>query len=146
MATITVLTFSDPKGAADALRAVQDLEKDHFIRLIDAAMVSWPIGKKSPEEKQLVTPFLAMTIRAAFGGLGTIGGYGLDAGFFAQIRRGLREGSSALFLMTADAALDRVADAMKALTFEIFATNLSVEQERKLRTALGEMTPAHQPR
>ena len=139
MATITVLKFSSPDGAANALRVLQDLEKERLIRLIDAAMVSWPIGKKSPATKQLVTPLLAMTLRAAFGGLGTIGGYGLDAAFLDQIRRGVQEGTSALFLMTADAVLDRVASAMKELQFEIFATNLSAEQERELREALGEI-------
>jgi uncharacterized membrane protein len=139
MATITVLKFSSPDGAANALRVLQDLEKERLIRLIDAAMVSWPIGKKSPATKQLVTPLLAMTLRAAFGGLGTIGGYGLDAAFLDQVRRGVQEGTSALFLMTADAVLDRVASAMKELQFEIFATNLSAEQERELREALGEI-------
>ena len=139
MATITVLKFSSPDGAANALRVLQDLEKERLIRLIDAAMVSWPIGNKSPATKQLVTPLLAMTLRAAFGGLGTIGGYGLDAAFLDQIRRRVQEGTSALFLMTADAVLDRVASAMKELQFEIFATNLSAEQERELREALGEI-------
>jgi len=139
MATITVLKFSSPDGAANALRVLQDLEKERLIRLIDAAMVSWPIGNKSPATKQLVTPLLAMTLRAAFGGLGTIGGYGLDAAFLDQIRRGVQAGTSALFLMTADAVLDRVASAMKELQFEIFATNLSAEQERELREALGEI-------
>jgi len=139
MATITVLKFASPDGAAEALRVVQDLEKQRLIRLIDAAMVSWPIGKKSPATKQLVTPLLAMTLRAAFGGLGTIGGYGLDAAFLDQIRRGVQAGTSALFLMTADAVLDRVASAMKEWQFEIFATNLSAEQERELREALGEI-------
>lgn len=139
MATITVLKFSSPDGAANALRVLQDLEKERLIRLIDAAMVSWPIGKKSPATKQLVTPLLAMTLRAAFGGLGTIGGYGLDAAFLDQIRRGVQAGTSALFLMTADAVLDRVASAMKEWQFEIFATNLSAEQERELREALGEI-------
>jgi uncharacterized membrane protein len=139
MATVTVLKFTSPDGAAEALRVVQDLEKQRLIRLIDAAMVSWPIGKKSPATKQLVTPLLAMTLRAAFGGLGTIGGYGLDAAFLDQIRRGVQEGTSALFLMTADAVLDRVASAMKELQFEIFATNLSAELERELREALGEI-------
>jgi uncharacterized membrane protein len=139
MATVTVLKFASPDGAAEALGVVQDLEKQRLIRLIDAAMVSWPAGKKSPATKQLITPLLAMTLRAAFGGLGTIGGYGLDAAFLDQIRRGVQEGTSALFLMTSDAVLDRVASAMKELQFEIFATNLSAEQERELREALGEI-------
>ena len=42
-------------------------------------------------------------------------------------------GSSALFLMTSDAVIDRVAQALKDRDFEIIATNLSSDQERKLR-------------
>ena len=52
-------------------------------------------------------------------------------------RSEVTEGTSALFLMTSDAVLDRVAEAMKDIQFEIIATNLSHEQEQKLRDAFG---------
>jgi uncharacterized membrane protein len=139
VATITVLKFSYPEGAADALSVVQSLQKEHLIRLIDAAMVSWPVGKNSPATKQLVTPLLVTAIRAAFGALGTAyRDLGIDDEFIDQVRREVKEGTSALFLMTENAVLDRVADAMKTLTFEIFATNLSKEQEQRLRDAFRE--------
>ena len=35
--------------------------------------------------------------------------------------------------MTSDAVVDRVADVMKSMKFDIIATNLSHEQEQKLR-------------
>jgi len=139
MATVTVLKFSYPEGAEDALSVVQGLQKEHLIKLIDAAAVSWPIGKNSPATKQLVTPLFLTVFRAAFGALGeAYRDYGIDDEFIDQVRRKVREGTSALFLMTENAVLDRVADAMKALTFEIFATNLSSEQEQKLRDAFRE--------
>ena len=50
----------------------------------------------------------------------------------------MTEGTSAIFLMTSDAVLDRVADAMKSAQFEVIATNLSKEQEQKLRDAFGQ--------
>ena len=111
MATVTVLTFSNPEGASDALHIVHALEQQQLITLIDAAMISWPAGKKSPTTKRLLTPLLAMAIQ---------------------------EGTSALFLITADAVLDRVADAMKAMKFEIFATSLSKAEEQTLREAFAE--------
>jgi uncharacterized membrane protein len=43
-----------------------------------------------------------------------------------------------LFLMTSEAVMDRVVDAMKNAKFEIIATNLSKEQEQKLREAFGQ--------
>jgi uncharacterized membrane protein len=48
------------------------------------------------------------------------------------------EGASALFLMTSDAIMDRVVEEMKDLRFEILATNLSREQEQKLKEAFGQ--------
>ena len=104
--------------------------------LTTATMVSGYPGSPLGGSVPLVNMLLG---EVAFGGLGTIGGYGLDAGFLDQIRRGVQEGTSALFLMTSDAVLDRVASGMKDLQFEIFAMNLSAEQERELREALGEI-------
>ena len=139
MATVTVLKFSYPEGAADALSVVQRLQGEHLIRLIDAATVSWPVGTNSPATKHLVTPLLVTVIRAAFGALGdAYRDYGIDGEFIDQLRREVGEGTSALFLMTENAVLDRVAEAMKPLKFEIFATNLSSEQERTLRDAFRE--------
>jgi len=144
MATVTVLKFSSPEGAADALSVVQSLQKDRLIKLIDAAIVSWPVGANGPSTKPLVTPLLVTAIRAAFGALGdAYRDYGIDDEFIDQMRREVREGTSALFLMTDDAVLDRVVEAMRDLQFEIFATNLSAEQEQRLRDAFSE---AEKPR
>ena len=54
MAAVTVLKFATPEGAQDALARIQDLQKQHLIKLHDAAIVSWPEGKKGPKTKQLV--------------------------------------------------------------------------------------------
>ena len=45
----------------------------------------------------------------------------------------MTEGTSALFLMTSDAVIDRVSERMKSFKFEILATNLTKEQEDQLR-------------
>jgi uncharacterized membrane protein len=111
MATVTVLKFANIEGAADALRIVKDLEKKQFIKLITTSMIAWPKGKKSPTSKLLLSPLLAMAIE---------------------------EGTSALYLMTTDAVLDRVSDAMKPMKFEIFATSLTRDQEQTLREAFAE--------
>ena len=85
------------------------------------------------------TPLFGMAVGAAFGALGgAFRDYGIDDDFIKRIRSQVTEGTSALFLMTSDAVLDRVADAMKDAKFEIIATNLSKEQEQKLREAFGQ--------
>src|SRR6516225_3468738 len=161
MATVTVLKFATAEGANNALSRVQDLQKRQLIKLHDAAIVSWPAGKKSPKTKQLVnlvgigamsgmfwgmllgfifaTPLFGMAVGAAFGALGgAFRDYGIYDDFIKRVRSQVTEGTSALFLMTSEAVLDRVVDAMKNVKFEIIATNLSKEQEQKLHEAFGE--------
>ncbi|HMF13454.1 MAG TPA: DUF1269 domain-containing protein [Gemmataceae bacterium] len=161
MATVTVLKFPTAEGANETLGRVKDLQKQHLIKLHDAAIVSWPAGKKSPKTKQLVdlvgmgamsgmfwgmllglifaTPLFGMAVGAAFGALGgAFRDYGIDDDFIKRVRSQVTEGTSALFLMTSEAVMDRVVDAMKNVKFEIVATNLSKDQEHKLREAFGQ--------
>jgi uncharacterized membrane protein len=160
MAAVTVLGFDTAEKASEVLERIQDLQKQHLIKVLDAAIVSWPVGKKAPSTKQLVdlvgagaiggmfwgllfgmiffTPLFGMAVGAAFGALGgAFRDYGIDDEFIKRIRSEVTEGTSALFLMTSDAVLDRVAEAMKDVQFKIIATNLSHEQEQKLREAFG---------
>jgi uncharacterized membrane protein len=160
MATVTVLKFNDPEGATVVLGKIQHLQKEHLITLLDAAIVSWPHGRSSPKTTQLVnlvatgmaggmfwgmlfgliflTPLFGMVIGGATGALGgAFRDYGIDDDFIRGVRSKLTEGTSALFLMTTGAVVDRVKDALKNDKFEIIATNLSHEQEEKLRAAFA---------
>ena len=49
MATITVLKFKTPQGAEETLDLVKGLTKQQLINLHDAAIVTWPEGKRSPK-------------------------------------------------------------------------------------------------
>jgi uncharacterized membrane protein len=160
MATITVLKFETPEGAGDTLDLIKDLAKQKLINLHDAAVVTWPEGKKQPKTKQLANlagagaldgafwgmlfgliffvPFFGMAIGAAMGALaGKFADYGIDDDFIKTIREQVTEGTSALFLMTSDAVIDKVADAMKGVEFEILTTNLSKDEEAQLREAFA---------
>lgn len=53
MATISVLKFNTAGGAKDALSTIQSLAKMQLINLHDAAIVTWPDGKKKPKTEQL---------------------------------------------------------------------------------------------
>jgi len=161
MATVTVLKFSTAEGAGEALEQIQDLQTRHLITLHDAAIVSWPRGTKGPVTRQLVdlvkygalggmfwgmlfgviffTPLFGMAVGAAMGALGgAFRDYGLDDEFIQRVRGAVTVGTSALFLMTSEAVLDKVAAAMKNKEFEIIATNLSTEQEQRLRDAFAQ--------
>ena len=58
--------------------------------------------------------------------------------FIKRARSAVVEGTSALFLMTSDAVMDRVSERMKNLKFDIIATNLSKEQEDQLREVFAQ--------
>ncbi len=160
MATITVLKFDNAEGAGEALDTVQSLTKQQLITLHDAAIVTWPEGKKQPKTKQLANlagigaldgafwgmlfgliffvPFFGMAVGAAMGALsGKFADYGIDDDFIKSVQKQVTEGTSALFLMTSDAVMDKVADAFKGVEFELIASNLSKEQEDELRAAFA---------
>ena len=161
MATFTALKFETPDGAEQALTTINDLARQHLINLIDAAVVTWPTGKKKPKTRQLhniaaagafggafwgmlfgilfFVPLLGMALGAAMGALsGSMVDAGINDKFIRDCREKITEGTSALFLMTSDATKDKVIDAMKQHKFEIITTNLSKEQEDALRAAFQE--------
>jgi len=165
MAAVTVLKFSTPTGAQEALTRIQGLQKEHLIKVHDAAIVSWPLGRKSPRTRQLVdlvtlgamsgmfwgmlfgviffVPLFGLVAGAAMGALGgAFRDYGIDDDFIKRVRTQITEGTSGLFLMTSDTVIDRVSERMKDMPFELIATNLSTEQEQHLREAFGHEEPA----
>ena len=162
MATLTAIKFETPDGAEQGLQLMQNLQKQNLIQVVDAATVSWPEGKKKPKTRQAQSmggvgalsgafwgllfgllffiPFLGLAIGAAIGGLaGHFSDYGIDDDFIKSVREKVTPGTSALFLLTQNAVADRVIAEMKTLPkFEILSTNLSQEQEAKLRAEFGE--------
>jgi len=160
MATLTVLKFSTPDGAEKMLAKVQALQKAELIKIQDAAMVSWPTGKKSPKTQQLVNlagigalqgafwgmlfgliffvPFFGLAVGAAFGALGAkMADYGISDEFIKKTRDQVTEGTSALFLMTSDEVQDKVIEELKGEQFELISSNLTKEQEEELKAAFS---------
>jgi uncharacterized membrane protein len=84
-------------------------------------------------------PLFGLVVGATIGAFaGSMTHIGINEDFIKSIRSKVTEGTSALFLMTSDAVEDRVVEAMKQSKFEIIATNLSKEEEGKLRAAFVE--------
>ena len=160
MATLTALKFATPDGAGQMLDKIKSLQKMELIKLQDAAIVTWPVGKKSPKTKQLVdmagmgamqgafwgmlfgliffVPFFGLAVGAAMGALGgKMADYGIDDNFIKQSREKLTEGTSALFLLTSDAVQDKVLAELKGFNFELIASNLTKEQEEQLMAAFS---------
>jgi uncharacterized membrane protein len=167
MATLTVLKFPTAMGAEEMLQTLLNLQKQQLIQVDDGAIVSWPVGVKAPKTRQLsetaatgagalggafwgmlfgllfFVPFFGLAVGAAMGALaGRFSHYGIDENFINQARSQITEGTSALFLLTSKAVVDKVAEAVKDKKFEIISTNLSKEQEDQLRETFGQAREA----
>ena len=161
MASLTVWKFDTADGADQALAKVESLSKQQLITVQDAAVVSWPQGKSKPKTRQAANlaglgalqgafwgmlfgllffiPFFGLAVGAAMGALaGHFTDYGIDDDFIKEVRAKVTEGTSALFLLSADATVDKVRDAFKGTKMELIQSNLSAEQEAQLREAFGE--------
>jgi uncharacterized membrane protein len=161
MATLTAIEFPTADGADRALATLEQLQKQRLITVHDAAVVSWPEGKKQPKTRQahnlvgagalggmfwgmlfgliFFVPLLGVAIGAGIGALtGALSDVGIDDKFIDQVKSKVKPGTSALFALTSDAVVDRVIDAFKDLKGELVSTNLSQEQETRLREMFAE--------
>jgi uncharacterized membrane protein len=160
MATLSVLKFDTSDGAKQMEQTLLAAQKQQLITIQDAAIVTWPQGKKGPKTEQLhslvgqgatmgafwgmlfglifFVPFFGLAVGAAMGALsGKFADYGIDDNFIKQTREKVTEGTSALFLLTSGAVMDKLAEVVKGQKFEIISTNLTKEQEDALRAQLG---------
>ena len=69
--------------------------------------------------------------------MGSMANVGINKDFIDRVRNSVTEGTSALFLLTSDVTLDKVVEAFKEVKFELLQTNLSMEEEDKLREAFA---------
>lgn len=161
MATLTVLKFESAGGAEKMLDTLKALSKQELIKIHDAAIVNWPEGKKKPKTRQLVNlagagalsgafwgmlfgilflvPLFGMAVGAAMGALsGSFADYGIDDDFIKSVREKVTEGTSALFLLSSGAVMDKIVEGVKDQKFEIIASNLSKEEEDNLRAVFAE--------
>jgi uncharacterized membrane protein len=163
MATLTAWKFDSPQGAEQALTKLQGLQREQLIDVLDAATVTWPPDKKKPQTKQLhntagagalggafwgllfgllfFIPLIGLAVGAGMGALmGSMTDVGIDDNFIKQVREKVTPGTSALFLYSANAVEDKVLERFKDEQphMELIQSNLTTEQETKLREAFAE--------
>ena len=168
MATLTVWKFDTPTGADDAVVTLESLAKQELIKIHDAATVSWMPDRKKPKTRQLnnlagagalggafwgllfgllfFIPLIGLAVGAAAGAIaGSMTDVGIDDDFIRKVRDEVTPGTSALFVMSANVVADRVLGEFKATGAHLASSNLSTEQETKLREVFAEdeaQTPA----
>jgi uncharacterized membrane protein len=167
MATMTVWKFPTAEGAAVAEATLKDLQRRELIQIHDAALVTYPAGARKPKIRQLhnltaggalggafwgmlfglifLVPLLGMAVGAATGALsGSMADVGIDDAFIKRMRDEIQPGTSALFVLSSGAVIDKVREAFEGQTMELVSTNLSNDEESKLRDVFGdtELQPA----
>jgi uncharacterized membrane protein len=161
MATMTVWKFPTAGGADRAEATLKDLQRRELIKIHDAAIVSYPEGAKKPKTRHLAgagalggafwgmlfgliffVPLLGMAIGAAMGALtGSMTDVGIDDAFIRRMREEIQPGTSALFVLSSGAVVDKVKEAFEGQQMVLVETNLSHEQEDKLREVFAEEEP-----
>ena len=161
-ATLTVWKFETPQGAREALMTLEELARQGVITIRDAATVSWEPDDKKPKTHQATSttgagamggafwgmlfgliffiPLLGAALGAATGALaGSLTDVGIDDAFINKVRDRVTPGTSALFLMSSDAVIDKVKDAFAAhAPSDLIFTNLSDDPEGALREVFAE--------
>ncbi|MGA9379809.1 MAG: DUF1269 domain-containing protein [Phormidium sp.] len=161
MSSLTVWKFNTADGADNALTKLQDLQKQQLIQVLDAAIVTWPQGRKRPKTYQAMNtvgvgalggafwgmlfgliffvPLFGLVVGATAGALsGKFTDYGINDDFIKDLQTKVTEGTSALFLLTGQVTLDKVEAAFTPEEKgELIQSNLSTEQETKLREDFG---------
>lgn len=166
MGTLTVWKFESAQGAENALGMLSRLQKEQLITIRDAAYVSWPEGQKKPRTREMgkltgagalggsfwgflfglifFVPILGMAVGAAVGALaGSMTHVGIDEDFIREVQRQVTPGTSALFVVTTDVVVDKVIEPFKETGATLISTNLSNEQEARLREAFADDEEAH---
>jgi len=100
----------------------------------DVAVIRWPQYASAPQVQEHVTDeggrtsSLAKRIKKA----------GIDSTMLRAVKDDMSLGTSALVVLSADAALDTVAKAFQGQAMQLIRSDLSVQQEDKLRAAFSE--------
>ena len=163
MATLTAFRFDSVDGADSALGVVPMLQQQQSFAILDAALVSWPKGKNRPSTRQVVLPTGTQLLDGTFWGMlfgliffvpvldtgrreemerltSALSDVGIDEDFIYQLRSKLTEGTSALFILSRDALMDKINDVSKGKKPDLIAINLRRNDEMKLRDLFGSVS------
>jgi uncharacterized membrane protein len=161
MTAFTVWKFDDAEGAAHAAALLKAAEDDQIIKVVDHAVVSWPVGAKKPTVKQghedaargagwgafwgllfgalFAVPLLGAAAGAAVGSIGRMTeGVGIDKEKLEKMRSEITEGTSALFAVTEEGNLDRLAERFRGVHFRLIDTNLTPAERETLLEAVAQ--------
>jgi uncharacterized membrane protein len=160
MTTFTVWKYDDPDGAEQAASILRGAASDGIIKVLDHAVVSWPVGDPHPRTKHshedtwtgttwgafiglavgalFAVPLLGVAAGAGVGALYKISeGIGITKEDLDRIRSQITEGTSALFVVTDQGDLDRVAERFHGMHTTLVDSNLTEPEREAVLEAFG---------
>lgn len=160
MTTFTVWKFEDAAGAGNAESALTAAQSDGLVKIVDHAVMSWPVGADKPELHHkhddpkrgagwgalwgilggalFLVPVAGAVVGAGIGALAkATDGTGITKGDLERIRTEITEGTSALFMVTEDADLDRLGERFHGRDAKLISTNLTEAERETLLETFG---------
>ena len=160
MTTFTVWKFEDPDGAARAEAVLKSAQSDGLLTIVDHAVMSWPSGADKPELHHkhddpkrgagwgalwgvlggalFLVPVAGAVVGACIGALAkATAGTGITKGDLERIRTEITEGTSALFMVTENADLDRLGERFHGRDARLISTNLTEAERATLLETFG---------
>jgi uncharacterized membrane protein len=161
MSSLTVWTFATTDGADEALVRLRSLAERGAIAVDDAALLAWPESRRKPSLTEaggltgpgalwggfwglllgliFLVPLAGLAFGAAAGAVaGSLVDVGLDDAFIKRVRAEITPGTSAVFVLSRDAAVDAMTQALGDLDVRLVRVTLSPEEDARLRTVFTE--------
>jgi uncharacterized membrane protein len=130
--------FSGTEGADEAVLKLKQLEAAKLIEVQDVAVIRWPqyaadptVREQVTEEGSKVSSLMHKFTHA-----------GIDTSMIAAATGDMTQGTSVLVLLTPDAAIEAVAKAVDEQGVELIRSDLSVQEQDRLRAAFGDSADA----
>ncbi len=159
MATLVVIDYDSEVKAEEVRLALLKMQKEYLIDIADAVVVVRDEkGKIKLRQMYNLTatgavsggfwgtlvgvlflnPFFGMAVGAAAGALsGALTDVGIDDKFMKKMAETIKPGSAALCVLIRSMTADRVIEEVQQFGGELIKTNLSHDDETKLRDALA---------
>jgi uncharacterized membrane protein len=161
LATLTVWRFDSVDGAERAEVILLRMAREGDIDILDAATLSWAPNQKKPRTRRLTdltgdkagwgafwgflfglvffVPLLGAAVGAGVGALvGQMADTGIDRDFIREVQDKVIPGTSALFLLSDNAVMNRLKLEFAGMHPALISTNLTEDQEQRLREAFGD--------
>jgi uncharacterized membrane protein len=160
MTTFTVWKFEDPDGAARAESSLKSAAADGLVTIVDHAVLSWSEGADKPSLHHdhdgpkrgaawgalwgilggalFAIPVAGLVLGAGVGALAkATAGTGITKQDLERIRTEVGPGTSALFLVTEEADLDRLGERFHGRDSTLISTNLTEAERSTLLETFG---------